>query len=104
MYFISSYYEKQQAMSEYFIAGKYYEQGKDDLAIALLNQSISKYSENYGPYYLLGNLYIKKQNLEFALQMYKMALQTIAKKGNIKAGIDKQNIEKKIDEIEAKLR
>ena len=95
------YCEKQQGRAIYYIASKHSEEGKYDLSIALLNQSITKNSKDYGPFYLLGDIYKIKGNTELALLMYKKALKSIEKNTkNNKIIFDRRNIEKKIKEIE----
>jgi tetratricopeptide (TPR) repeat protein len=97
---VNNEYVKQNAKAIYFVAGKYYEQENYDMAAALLNQSIAKFDGDYGPYYLLGNIYKIKSNSELSLQMYKLALNKIDNDNNKTILYDKKNIENKIQEIE----
>jgi tetratricopeptide (TPR) repeat protein len=73
------YYEKHQATAIYYIASKHSEKEKYDMSIALLNQSITKNSKDYSPFYLLGDIYKIKGNTELALVMYKKASKNIKK-------------------------
>jgi len=93
------YHKKQKSKAAYYMAANYYEEGRYDLSAALLNQSIAIYSKDYGPFYLLGDIYKRKGNAKLALQMYKMALKGMENE-NKKMLLDRQNLKKRIRELE----
>jgi len=56
------------------VANEYRNAGDDDRAILVLSQATAKDPDFFGPYNLLGDMYAKKGNRRFALEMYREAL------------------------------
>ncbi len=58
------------------MAQQYEKSGDEDRAILILGQATAKDPEFYGSYEMLADIYSRRGNRQFALDMYKKALKT----------------------------
>lgn len=100
-YVVISAYNKQQAKASFYLAGQYYKENNYNYAAYYAVQSITKNQEEYGPLYLLGNIYASNGDYQLAEQMFKMALNKIDNQTNHQKGylIDKNNIQLKLENL-----
>ena len=102
---VIEHFDKQRGLSAYYLASEYYEQNEYDSALVPLCIAISKLPNDYGPFYLAGELYQKSGNSKFALAMYRKALEVIKvnEQNDKKKSFDPKDIEEKIVELESKI-
>lgn len=87
--------ESERATASFHQALKSYEDNDLDLSAALLNDSIAHDTNNYAPFYLLGEVYAKKGNSMLAVKMYEEAQKRLDSEDE-RRSIDAVSIDQKI--------
>lgn len=89
-------------------ANEYQKENEDDRAVYVLAQATAIDPDFYGSYDLLGDIFAQKGNRQFALEMYKKALEVFDREkflppGSISAS-EKTSIRVKIDALQKRVR
>ena len=96
-YLFTHFINKNKSKAMYYLGIKEFESKNFDSSVAILNQAIAIDEKQYGPYYLLGIIYQKKGNIDFAKKMYNFALEFAGDDKN--ASYDKERISQLLEEL-----
>lgn len=89
------------------VAGQYQKAGDSDRAVFVLSQATATDPSFFGSYELLGDIYSRKGNQRFALEMYEKSLEVFDREQFLPPGkigqSEQQSIRRKIDALKKEL-